>query len=140
METSPEPARSVAGIAVNEGRILIARRNPGGSLGGKWEFPGGKAEPGESDRAALEREYLEEFAVGIEVGPLLASSSFVHGGRRFLLNAYRITLAHTGLTLREHSDWRWIMPTEIEAGIPDGGFADSDLALLPDLKKALAGQ
>ncbi|MDR2110325.1 MAG: NUDIX domain-containing protein, partial [Spirochaetaceae bacterium] len=49
--------RSVAGIAVEGGRFFIAQRIPGGDLGGKWEFPGGKVEEGETDAEALIREY-----------------------------------------------------------------------------------
>ena len=47
------------------GQVLIAQRPPGKELAGRWEFPGGKIAPGESERAALARELREE--LGIEV-------------------------------------------------------------------------
>jgi 8-oxo-dGTP diphosphatase len=53
-----------------EGRILIAQRPAHKSLGGLWEFPGGKVEPGESCEAALVRELKEELAVHIEADAL----------------------------------------------------------------------
>jgi len=48
-----------------QGRVLIAERPPGKHLAGRWEFPGGKIEPGESEAQALARELREE--LGIEV-------------------------------------------------------------------------
>ena len=60
------PVRHVqAALAVIErrGRCLIARRHPGGFLGGLWEFPGGKRRPGERWPACLRRELAEELGV-----------------------------------------------------------------------------
>src|SRR5687768_6282514 len=53
----------VAGIIRKENKILIARRSSHKSLGGKWEFPGGKIEQGENPKDALERELFEEFNI-----------------------------------------------------------------------------
>jgi 8-oxo-dGTP diphosphatase len=126
---------SVAGIAEEGGRLLIARRLPGGDLGGKWEFPGGKVEPGESDEDALIREFQEEFKITVTVGPLLGSASFEHAGLNRTLRAYLINLPSQNFTLLEHSEWRWASPAEIE-GLD---FAGSDLKLLPALKAYLEG-
>jgi 8-oxo-dGTP diphosphatase len=49
-----------------QGRVLIAQRPPGKHLAGRWEFPGGKVAPGESEPAALARELREE--LGVEIG------------------------------------------------------------------------
>jgi 8-oxo-dGTP diphosphatase len=121
---------SVAGIAVEGGKLFIARRKAGGDLGGKWEFPGGKAEEGECDEDALVREYDEEFSVPVRVGSLLGSVSFEHRGQSRTLNAYRIHFLDTGFTLAEHIEWRWAGIEEIETL----DFAPSDLKLLPALK------
>lgn len=64
--------RIVAGILRRNGHILICQRARGQVQGLKWEFPGGKIEPGEDDRRALERELREELDIGSEIGPLLA--------------------------------------------------------------------
>ena len=61
----------VAGILRRDGRVLICQRARGQVQGLKWEFPGGKVEPGEDERAALERELREELDVRAVVGPLL---------------------------------------------------------------------
>jgi 8-oxo-dGTP diphosphatase len=59
----------VAGLIVgDDGRILITQRRADQSLGGQWEFPGGKVEPGEAPVAALVRELGEEIGVTVAVG------------------------------------------------------------------------
>ena len=137
-DSSVPRGRSVAGIAINEGRFFVARRKAGGSLGEKWEFPGGKAEEGESDADALKREYLEEFGVEVEAGPLLASAEFSHKGKPFLLNAYQVSFGSLEFKMAEHTEWRWAAPDEIEFGDGlAGNFADSDLKLLPALRERL---
>jgi A/G-specific adenine glycosylase len=69
----------VVGVAIiwNGSKILIDRRLPTGSLGGLWEFPGGKVEPGESIAACIAREVQEELALVVEVGDRLTGSDGV---------------------------------------------------------------
>ena len=127
---------SVAGIAVDNGRVFIARRKAGGDIGGKWEFPGGKVEEGEGDAEALRREFLEEFDVAVTVGPLLASGEFFHNGQKFTLNGYRVFFASLRFNLTEHDECRWAALDEIETL----GFADSDRLLFPSLRAHLHAQ
>jgi 8-oxo-dGTP diphosphatase len=129
--SAKEPGnRSVAGIAVEGACVFIARRLPKGDLGGKWEFPGGKVEAGESDAQALVREYLEEFGIVIRTGPHLGAASFEHNGKAYSLNAYRVFFDSPRFVLNEHSEWRWAALDEIETL----NFVDSDRKLLPFLK------
>jgi 8-oxo-dGTP diphosphatase len=121
---------SVAGIAIEEGKVFIARRKAGGDIGGKWEFPGGKVEEGESDADALRREFLEEFGVAVTVGPLLASGEFFHNGQKFALNGYRVFFASNQLRMTEHDECRWAALDEIETL----DFTDSDRQLLLSLQ------
>ena len=58
----------VAALLSHEGRLLICQRSPQGQFPNKWEFPGGKLEPGEDPKAALRRELLEELSIAAEVG------------------------------------------------------------------------
>ena len=53
-------------VIEKDGRILIARRKSGDHMAGKWEFPGGNIEPGETPEQCLKRELLEE--LGVEIG------------------------------------------------------------------------
>ncbi|GHT81536.1 DNA mismatch repair protein MutT [Spirochaetia bacterium] len=126
---------SVAGIAVEGGRLFVARRRVGGDLGEKWEFPGGKVEEGETDEEALVREFQEEFAIPVTVGPLLAAASFEHRGLSRTLRGYLITLSGHDFTLSEHTEWNWVTLKDIE----NLDFAGSDLKLLPALKVYVEG-
>jgi 8-oxo-dGTP diphosphatase len=114
---------------VKNGKFLVARRLPGGAMSEKWEFPGGKVEPGESDRAALQREFEEEFSVGVRVGEAVAKARFEHGGRSIDLGAFEVFLDSEEFVLTEHTEWRWAEFDEIAAL----DFADSDRKLLPEL-------
>ena len=71
---------TTAGIAIKDGKVLIAHRIPGGSLSGKWEFPGGKNRYGESVADTLIREWDEELGVGIEVGEEVLAFDFTNNG------------------------------------------------------------
>lgn len=127
--------RSVAGIVQKEGKLLIAKRLPGGSMGQRWEFPGGKVEANETDEEALIREYQEELSVSVSCGRKLASAVFYHKGDPVELNAWELFLEHENFVLAEHDQWRWAAIEEI----PSLNFADSDLLLLDKLKTVLPG-
>jgi 8-oxo-dGTP diphosphatase len=68
------PPHKIIGVAVIQNasnQILIDRRRPQGVMGGLWEFPGGKIEPGETVIECIQREIKEELGINIEVGELL---------------------------------------------------------------------
>jgi 8-oxo-dGTP diphosphatase len=76
----------VAGVLVRDACVLACQRLPGGHHPGKWEFPGGKVEAGESPQQALQRELREELAVDVTVGPVLWRTEHQYPGRqRFTL-------------------------------------------------------
>jgi mutator protein MutT len=58
----------VAGLIERGGRLLISQRRPDAGHGGRWEFPGGKREPGERDAQALHRELREELGIELAIG------------------------------------------------------------------------
>lgn len=124
--------RSVAGITIERGKLFIAQRIPGGALGEKWEFPGGKVEAGETDQEALIREYQEELGVPVTIGPLLGTATFEHRGLHTLY-AYRVYFSGYDFKLSEHTQWGWASLEEI----CELDFADSDKKLLPYLKPQL---
>jgi 8-oxo-dGTP diphosphatase len=120
---------STAGIASRKGKYFIARRNPGSSIGERWEFPGGKAEAGESPEEALRREFLEEFNVAVEVGDLVTTGRFTNKGREYILYAYAVVLKGEPAPV-EHQDMRWA-PLE-EMGELD--FPESDRQIIKALQ------
>lgn len=63
------PVVVVAAVIERGGRILVSQRGPDAGQAGRWEFPGGKREAGESDASALARELKEELGVELGIGP-----------------------------------------------------------------------
>jgi 8-oxo-dGTP diphosphatase len=61
----------VAAVIERNQKILIGQRKRNGNHPLKWEFPGGKVEPGEAPKDALERELKEELAIKATIGPEL---------------------------------------------------------------------
>ena len=74
-----EEIRVVAAVIERDGKILIGQRKPGGRHALKWEFPGGKVEPGEDDRAALARELREELRIEAVIGEEIEAYDFRYG-------------------------------------------------------------
>ncbi len=81
-----------AAVITRGGRVLIAQRPSGGLLGGLWEFPGGKLEPGESLHACLQREIREELGAAIQVGPSLGVYRHAYTHFQVTLHAFRAWL------------------------------------------------
>ncbi len=61
---------TTAGILVQDGKYLVAKREEKGSIGGLWEFPGGKNRYTETEEETLKREFQEELGLSVSVGPL----------------------------------------------------------------------
>jgi 8-oxo-dGTP diphosphatase len=78
---APIHVRVVAGIIVKDESVLICQRKAGQRYAGKWEFPGGKVEPGEELRTALKRELLEELAITATIGPEITRYEYTYPGR-----------------------------------------------------------
>jgi A/G-specific adenine glycosylase len=117
LEARPETPHYMVTAAVIErqGQILIAQRPPDGLLGGLWEFPGGKVEPGEDLPTSLKREIREELDAEIEVGETLGEYRHAYTHFKVTLHAFRCTLSNR----REPrpvqvSDLRWAAPAELE--------------------------
>ena len=120
-EKAPVPHITVtAAIIQMDGRVLLARRPARGLLGGLWEFPGGKQEPGEELAAALKREIREELAAEIEVGENFGIYHHAYTHFKVTLHAFLCRLAGDSLpTPLEASELRWASPADL-AGFPMG--------------------
>jgi 8-oxo-dGTP diphosphatase len=81
----------VAAVIEREGNVLVGQRKPGGNHPLKWEFPGGKVEPGESPEAALIRELTEELGIRARIAGEITRYQYEYPGRsRILLIFYRV--------------------------------------------------
>lgn len=105
--------RVTAAVIERHGQYLIARRAPGQSHAGRWEFPGGKIEPGESAEECLERELAEEFGVQVRAGKFLIASTHTYPGGAIELLAYETTVISGEFDLRVHDRIAWVHPSEI---------------------------
>ena len=134
MSRRPRPHYTVtAGVIWDEKRerILIAQRPTDKMLGGLWEFPGGKCEPGETLSACLQRELREELAIEVEVGQLVTVVE--HGYTHFTitLHAFHCIYRAGTPTALGVADFRWVTMEELE------GFAwpKTDLQIIEALRR-----
>jgi 8-oxo-dGTP diphosphatase len=129
----------VVGAAVIAGdRVLVAQRS-GGPYDGRWEFPGGKVEPGESDLSALVRECEEELGVVIEPQAFLGEvvlDGVVAGGApsSSTLRVWWARLASGEPMAREHAALRWVASDELDAI----AWIAADRPLVPAVRALLA--
>lgn len=104
-----------AAVILNRGRILITRRPEKGLLGGLWEFPGGKQEPGESLPECLKREIREELGIEIEVGKAFIKVSHAYSHFRITLHCFFCRKIKGRITPLGVADCRWVTLKELKA-------------------------
>lgn len=109
----PHKIIGVAVIKNDRGKILIDRRKPDGLLGGMWEFPGGKVEPGETIEACIEREIQEELAIAIHVGHHLTTVDHAYSHFRVTLNVYWCDYVSGEPQPLACDEIRWVQPEEL---------------------------
>lgn len=90
-----------------EGKLLIARRKAGLANGGKWEFPGGKLQRGESPEACLEREIAEELGITITVEHPYFLVQHDYPGQSILLISYICRFRGGDWRLIDHDRVEW---------------------------------
>jgi A/G-specific adenine glycosylase len=106
----------VVAVAVifKRGRILIDKRKPEGLLGGLWEFPGGKKQPGETLEQAAVREVREELGIEIRVDELLTTVDHAYSHFRIRLHAFKCTFVRGTPCCRTCDDLKWVRPGELD--------------------------
>lgn len=102
-----------AGVLVEDGNVLIARRPEDRMLGGLWEFPGGKQEDGETLREALRREFMEELGLEVSVGEKIVEVPHEYSHLSINLHAYWCRRAEGEPESREDQPWRWVSPDRL---------------------------
>lgn len=100
--------RVTAAILFYKDKLLISRRHKEDILAGKWEFPGGKVEPGETSEECLVREMREEFNIVISVGEFFTSSTYKYTHGEFKLLAYFVTWLSGDLSPTVHDEIAWV--------------------------------
>ena len=115
-----EAARSIpfqvigVGVVRNDaGEVLIDQRLNEGLLGGMWEFPGGKQEPGEAITDTVSRELKEELAIEVSVGEELITveHAYTHKKLRFVVHLCSWTSGDPQPLASQQV--RWVKPQEL---------------------------
>ncbi|OQX10584.1 MAG: NUDIX hydrolase [Desulfobulbaceae bacterium A2] len=98
------------------GLVLAARRGPAMAMAGKWEFPGGKIEAGETATDCLRRELMEELAINARIGPALTPHTHHYSGRLTVtLHPFLCTIEAGEPLAHEHDRLLWLPPAELSA-------------------------
>lgn len=124
----------VAGAIISGATVLVAQRDRPPELAGRWELPGGKVAPGESERAALARELAEELGLRVSdvaVGHRLGDDVTLNDTTT--LRAYRVRLLRGEPHPHDHRALRWVTAAELR----DIDWVPADRAWLDDLTKAM---
>lgn len=104
----------VAALIEKDNKVLIARRSTGDSnVMGKWEFPGGKVEAGETEKDAIEREILEEFEMKIEACNFIINNICEYPSKTIDLRLYACKYISGKFHLHDHSEYRWVSKDEL---------------------------
>lgn len=104
----------VAALIKNNNKILIAKRATGDEeVIGKWEFPGGKVEEGETEEKAIEREIKEEFEVDIKANKFLKNNICEYPNKTVDLRLYECEYIKGKFKLNSHSESKWVNPKEL---------------------------
>ena len=122
-----------AALIFRDGKVLITRRHAGSHLGGLWEFPGGKREPGESFEQCLFRELREELGVESSVGDLFEEVTHAYPEKTVRLKFFISRLAQGEPRPLGCAAVKWVSQSELD----EYAFPAADAKLLEKLRDAL---
>lgn len=131
----PDRLAVSAALVFHAGRLLITQRRAGDHLGGLWEFPGGKIEPGETAEACLRRELQEELGIEVIVGERVAEIAHDYPERRVHLQFFRCQLSRGEPVPLSCAALAWVTLDELARY----EFPAADAALLDRLRDAGPG-
>jgi 8-oxo-dGTP diphosphatase len=119
-----------AAIIVRANQVLICQRRIDQAMALKWEFPGGKIEPGENAEEALHRELEEELGIDATIGRRITQTRHIYrSGGAIHLQFFLVETFAGELTNRIFNDVRWSLLREL----PRYDFLAADRALIRDL-------
>ena len=119
----------VCGIIYSGDKVFICRRNANKTLGGFWEFPGGKIEKEEKPELALERELKEELEMGVIVNEYFKTA--IHKYEKFTIEliAYKCMFIDANFRLVDHDAYEWVKIKELK----DWNLAPADIPIAEEL-------
>ena len=119
----------VAAVIVKEGKIFCAKRENSrySYIYGKYEFPGGKVEEGETHEQALKREISEELNINIEILKYLTTVHHHYPDFSIILHAFICEIGHGNIVLNEHKEYKWLLPEQLQS--VEWAAADKEIIL-----------
>ena len=132
MKTIKVVAAVICDSLENTTKIFATARGYG-EFKGKWEFPGGKLEVGETSQQALIREIQEELAVKIEVGELIDTIEYDYPTFHLSMDCFRCVVADGEIILKEAEAARWLDKYELYSV----DWLPADIALIEKLQNSL---
>lgn len=118
-------------IIEKDGKILAARRKKDSHLGGFWEFPGGKIEPGETPEECLARELREELNINVSAGQKLGENTHEYPDRTINLILFFVKGDFENIHSDDNQELKWLSIQELDIV----AWAPADFPLLEKLKK-----
>ena len=104
----------VAALIKKDNNVLIVRRSTGDeNVLGKWEFPGGKVEPNETEEHAIEREIKEEFELDIKANKYITNNVCEYPTKIVDLRLYECEYISGEFKLHDHSEYKWVNINEL---------------------------
>lgn len=104
----------VAALIKKEDKILLARRSTGdASVLGKWEFPGGKLNSGETEEQAIEREIFEEFELKVKATKFLTHTIYTDLLKTIDLKLYECQYLDGQICLHDHYEYQWVTKKDL---------------------------
>lgn len=102
-----------AALIRRDGQVLLTRRAPGQPMAGRWEFPGGTVEPGETPAQCLGRELREELGIEAAIGEQVASTDHVYPRGPIRLLLFAVPSFSGSITLNVHDKLAWVEPADL---------------------------
>jgi 8-oxo-dGTP diphosphatase len=123
----------VAAVVVHQDKILCVQRGDGkyAYVSRKYEFPGGKVEPEETEEAALIREIKEELDMAISIENKLITVEHDYPDFHITMHTYLCSCENPKVTLSEHIDYKWLSQAELKSL----DWAAADVPIVEKLEK-----
>lgn len=127
------PVQVTCAIIEQKGRVLAAQRSRFMRMPLKWEFPGGKIEPGEEPEVCLRREVMEELGIDIAVKRVMAPSTHRYSDFTITLHPFVCEIVAGELVINEHRAVAWLKPEEL----PVLNWTEADMAVEAAYRRSL---